>query len=132
MVGLGQVDELEVEGEGAGKLVGGGHAERLHTAQRVLERVGGGGRTRLGGGSPGRWSNSGAGGIGFFGFAAGDSGLAQLLDRLEDRQARLLAQHLAQQHAERAHVAAQRHFLELAGGRLQLGQALRPVGSGPE
>ena len=42
MVGLGEVDELEVEGEGASELVGGRHGERFDTAQGVLERLGGG------------------------------------------------------------------------------------------
>ena len=60
VVGLGQVDELEVEGEGAGEMVGGGQAERLYTAQRVLQRVGGGGRTGLGRGGPGDRAAPGA------------------------------------------------------------------------
>jgi len=66
------------------------------------------------------------------GFAAGDGGAAQVFDGLVEGQAGLLAQDLAQQHAERAHVAAQRSFLQLAGGRLKLGQSLLPVGWGPK
>ncbi len=45
-------------------------------------------------------------------------GAAQVLDRLVEWQARLLAQDFAQQRAERAHVAAQRSFLQLACGGL--------------
>jgi hypothetical protein len=63
---------------------------------------------------------------------AGDGGAAQVFDGLVERQARLLAQDFSQERAERAHVAAQRRFLQLAGGRLKLGQSLRPVGWGPE
>jgi len=37
VVGLGQVDEIEEEGEGARKLVGGGVGERLHAVGRVLQ-----------------------------------------------------------------------------------------------
>jgi hypothetical protein len=59
---------------------------------------------------------------------AAAKGAAQILDRLVERQASLLAQALAQQNAERELVAAQRHFLQLAGGCLKLGQSLRPVG----
>jgi len=35
VVGLGQVDELEEEGEGPRKQVGGGVGERLHAVERV-------------------------------------------------------------------------------------------------
>ena len=56
----------------------------------------------------------------------GDGGLAEFFDALKDGQAGLLAEDFAEQHAERADVAAQRNFLELAGGRLEFGQSLRP------
>ena len=88
----------------------------------MSERVGCGRGARLG-------ATSGSGGVNF---AAGDGGLAKLFDGFEDGHASLLAQDLAEQHAERADIAAKRSFLELAGGRLQLSQALRPVGRGPE
>jgi hypothetical protein len=39
----------------------------------------------------------------------------------------LLAQHLAQQHAQRAHIAAQGRFFQVAGLRFQLRQPLRPA-----
>ena len=95
--------------------------------ESVLERIGGWGGARFGAGGACGWIA-----CGFFGFAAGDGGLAQFFDGFEDGHAGLLAQDLAEQHAERADVAAQRSFLELAGGRLQFGQALRPVGGRPE
>jgi hypothetical protein len=62
----------------------------------------------------------------------GDGGLAKLFDGLEDGDAGLLAQDFAEQHAKRTDVAAERRFLELAGGRLQFRQALRPVWRRPE
>ena len=66
------------------------------------------------------------------GLAAGDGGLAEVFDRVEEGVAGLLAEDFAEQHAEGADVAAQRSFFELAGGRLEFGQALGPVGRGPE
>ena len=39
----------------------------------------------------------------------------------------LFAQHFAQEHAERTHVAAQGSFLQVAGLRFKLGQPLRPA-----
>src|SRR5580698_6537135 len=117
VVGFGEVNQLEVKGEGAGELVSGGFVEGLDAFERVLERVGRSRGARLGA----------AGGSGGVNLAAGDGGLAKLFDGFEDGHASLLAQDLAEQHAERANVAAQRRFLELAGGRLQLSQALRPV-----
>jgi hypothetical protein len=89
----------------------------------VLERVRGSG-SRLGTKRAG--SNSGRA------FAIGYGGLTKLLDGIEDRDAGLLAQDLAEQDAERTDVAAQRRFLELARGRLEFRQTLRPVGRRPE
>ncbi len=135
VVGFGEVDELEVKGEGAGELIGGGFAERFDAAQRVLERVGGQIARSficLGAGGGARRCGAGIGGRSGVHFAVGDGGLAQLFDGLEDGDAGLLAQDFAEQHAEGADVAAQRRFLELAGGRLQFRQALRPVGRRPE
>jgi len=66
------------------------------------------------------------------GIAAGDGGVAQVFDGLVERLARLLVQDLAQQDAERAHVAAQGCFLQVAGGGMKLGQSLLPVGWGPK
>ena len=120
VVGLGEVDELEVEAEGAGELVGGGKVEGCGRGRapagdarwRRLRR-----RLRCCGG---------------FGLATGDGGAAKGFDGVVEWVAGLLAKNLAEQHAERADVAAQGSFLELAGGGLELGQALRPVGWGPE
>jgi hypothetical protein len=67
-----------------------------------------------------------------FGFAAGDGGSAKLFYGFEDGRAGLLAQNFAEQHAKRANVAAQRSFLKLAGGGLEFGEALWPVGGRPE
>ena len=72
----------------------------------MLERV------AVGGGGVGRLALC----VGLRAFAAGDGGPAKLFDGLEDGLAGLLAEDLAEQHAERADVAAQRSFLELAGG----------------
>jgi hypothetical protein len=66
------------------------------------------------------------------GIAAGDGGAAEVFHGLVEVLARLLAKNFAQQDAERAHIAAQGSFLQLAGGRLKLGQSLRPVGWGPK
>ena len=123
MVGFGEVDELEVESEGAGELVGGGFSERADALEGVLERVGGSG-SRLGT----ERTRSDAGGA----LAIGDGSLAKLFDSLEDGIAGLLAEDIAEQHAERANIAAQRRFLELAGGRLEFSETLRPVGRRPE
>ena len=127
VVGFGEVDEFEVESEGAGELVGGGFAEGLDAAQGVLERVGGRGGTGFGGVGANRCAGSSG-----VDLAVGDGGLAEFFDGLVDRHAGLFAEDFAEQHAERADVAAQRSFLKLAGGRLQFREALRPVGWGPE
>ena len=125
VVGLGEVDELEVKAEGTGELVGGRFAEGFDGAQGMLEGIGCGGGARLCAGGAG----GDACGINF---AIGDGGLAELFDGFEDGDAGLLAEDFSEQHAQRADVAAQGSFLELAGGRLEFGQALRPVGRGPE
>ena len=62
-----------------------------------------------------------------FGVAAADRALPQRFDLRKELVAGLLAQHLAQQHAERAHVAAQRRLFQVAGLRFKLGQPLRPA-----
>ncbi len=40
MVGLGEIDELEVKAEGAGELVGGGQVERMDAGERLLQMSG--------------------------------------------------------------------------------------------
>jgi hypothetical protein len=89
----------------------------------VLHRVGRGG-SRLGT----KRARSDPGGA----LAICDGGLAEFFDGLVDRHAGLFTEDFAEQHAERADVAAQRSFLKLAGGRLQFREALGPVGWGPE
>jgi hypothetical protein len=110
MVGLSEIDELEVEGEGAGEQDGALDGERVDQ----LERTGGVARS-------------------FFAVAAGlgvtapDGSLAQRFDMGKEIIAGLFAQDFAEQSAQRAHIAAQGSFFEVAGLRLELGEALRPV-----
>jgi len=62
-----------------------------------------------------------------FGVTAADGALAQRFNVGKQVVAGLLAQHVAKQHAERAHVAAQRSFLQVAGLGFQFRQPLRPA-----
>jgi hypothetical protein len=130
VVGLGQVGELEEEGEDARKLVGGVAGEGLDAVERVLQMLPDQGGLGIAGVRivEGSVVSRGTG----IGFAAADGGAAQVFDGLVEVLARLLAQDFAQQHTERAHGAAQRRFLQLAGGRLKFCQSLRPVGWGPK
>ena len=114
MVGLGQVDQLEVEGEGTGELV---DLERI-----VREEMHG---------SKGQFELL-LRGDGIFFLAPEDAGATEGLYRVEERVAYLLPEHVAQQHAERAHIAAQGDLLQLRGAGLQLGEAIGPVIGGPE
>ena len=61
------------------------------------------------------------------GVAAADGALPQRFNLRKKLLAGLLAQHLAQQRAQRTHVAAQRRFFQVAGLRFKLGQPLRPA-----
>ncbi len=110
MVGFGQIDELEVESKGAREQDGALDGQRVHQFQR------GGGVARGLFGVAAR-----------LGIAAADGALAQRFDLRKKLVAGLLAQHLAQQRAQRAHVAAQRRLFQVAGLRFQLGQPLRPA-----
>ena len=58
---------------------------------------------------------------------APDGALPQRLHFCKKLLAGLLAQHLAQQHAQRPHIAPQRRLLQVAGLRFQLSQPLRPA-----
>ena len=107
VVGLGEVDEFEVEAEGAGELVGGGDVEGCGRAGGIA-------------GGDGRRCAS----VGVVGFAAGDGGAAEGFDGGVEGLAGLLAEDVAEQGAEGADVAAEGSFFELAGGGLQFGQAL--------
>jgi hypothetical protein len=60
-------------------------------------------------------------------FPPADRGLPQFFDLFVQLLPSLLPQHAAQQQPQRAYVAAQRRFLQVAGARLKLGQALRPA-----
>ena len=66
------------------------------------------------------------------GLAAGDGGAAEVFDGVVEGVAGLLAEDFAEEHAEGADVAAEGSFFELAGGGLEFGEALGPVGWGPE
>jgi hypothetical protein len=118
VIGLGEVDELEVEAEGAGELVGGGKVEGVDAGESLLEVSGGG--------------SVGGSGVGGFGLAAGDGDSAKGFDGVEDGRAGLLAENLAEEHAEGADVAAEWGFFEVAGGGFEFGEALGPVLGGPE
>ena len=61
------------------------------------------------------------------GIAAANRALPQRFHLREQLFAGLLAQHLAQQRAQRAHIAPQRRLFQVAGLRLQLRQPLRPA-----
>jgi hypothetical protein len=115
VIGLGEIDEFEIEGEGASELIGGGQAEAFDTTERVRERVGGRSRARLGGGTWRGTAISVRAGV-VDGFAVGDRGLAKLFDGFEDGHAGLLAQNFAEQHAERTDIAAERDLFQVASG----------------
>ena len=61
------------------------------------------------------------------GVTAANGALAQRFNVGKQFFAGLLAQHFAQQHAERTHIASQGGFLQVAGLRLQLLEPLRPT-----
>ena len=110
MIRLRQVDELEVKCKRPREQNGPLHRQRVHQLQRT-RRV----PRRL-----------------FFlaarlGVAPADRPLPQSLDVRKELFARLLAQHLAQQRAQRTHIAPQRSLLQLAGLRFKLRQPLRPA-----
>jgi tRNA-dihydrouridine synthase len=98
VVGLGQVDELEVETKRTRELVGNGKIESADAVERLLEMSGSGGcvcRSALRS----------------FGLAAGDGCAAKGFDGVVKRVPGLFAENLAEKHAERADVAAKRSFL---------------------
>ena len=120
MVGFGEVDEFEVEAEGAGEAVGGGEGvdvgvgEVADLGEGLLEAPGG------------------VGGVGLaVGFAAGDGGAAERFDDVEEGLAGLLFEDFAEERSEGSDVAAEGCFLEFAGGCEEFGEALGPVGGGP-
>ena len=110
VIGLGEIDELEVERKRAGEQDGSLLGQRVHQFER-----GGAVACRLLLIAP------------RLRIAAADGALAQGFHVREEIFAGLLAQHLAEKHAQRAHVAAQRSFFQLAGLGFKLGQPLRPA-----
>ena len=112
MVGLGQVGQLEVDGEGFRKAV------RVRDRQTRDERRGALHRALT------------LGGLGRLALRGGQS--AQFLDRVEQLVARLLSEHRAEQTPERAHVALERRDLLLAVTRRQLRQTLALVFNLPQ
>ena len=110
MVGLRQVDELKVKSKGARQQNRPLRSKLVHHLQRA-------------GGIPrGLFVPSAR-----LGVAPADRTLPQRLHFAKQLFARLLAQHLAQQHAQRTHIAPQRRLFQVAGLRLQLRQPLRPA-----
>jgi hypothetical protein len=104
MVGFRQVNELEIEGEGAGEQDGAFDGKRMHQVE----------------------GDSGVTGSLFmvamsFRVAAADGALAQRLHMGEEIVAGLLAQDLAEQGAERTHIAAQRGFFQVTGIGFEFG-----------
>ena len=106
MVGLGQVDELEVKGEGARQAIGLHSVQRLDAAQCARE-----------------WLSR----LAILGFAAANGDLPQLFHFAKELLARLLAQDLAQKHAQRTDVAPQRRLFDVARAGFQFSQTKGPV-----
>ncbi len=67
-----------------------------------------------------------------FGLAACDGGATERLDGFVERVPGLLAEYFAEEHAEGADVAAEGSLFELAGGSLEFGETLGPVGWRPQ
>ncbi len=111
MVGLGQVDELEVKRKGARQAISLGQVERAYAAQGRSKRLRGFCRRIRS----------------LLGFAAADGNLPQLFHLGKKRLAGLLAQNLAEQHAQRANVAPQGRLFDVARARFEFSQAKRPI-----
>ncbi len=105
VVGFGEIDELEVEGEGASDLIG-----RSGVLSVGIE----------------------AGEVGLALVAAHDGRLAEHLDRLVDPGSGLLAEDLSEQGSEGTDVAAEGCGFEVAGGGEKFGEAVRPGGGIPQ
>ena len=127
VVGLREIDELEVEAEGACELVGGGQVVRVgvNAFESLVEVVASG---WIGLAADGCVSLA-AGWI--VGLAAGNRRAAQGLDGIVERRARLLAEDFAEQHAERPDVSAEGSFLGPGGTGLEFGETVGPGGWSP-
>src|SRR5271155_1712630 len=110
MVGLGKIDELKVKRKRASKQNGALGGKRVYQFQR-------------GSGVTSGLVLAVAG----FGVAPSDGALAQRLNVGEQVVPGLLTQHIAEQRAERTHVAAQRSFFQVAGLGFKFSQSLRPT-----
>ena len=110
MVRLRQVDQFEIKRKGPRQQNGPLHRQRMHQFER---------RSRMARSlvmlSPRLF------------VAPPDRALPQRLHMREEIHARLFAQHLAQQHAQRTNIAPQRSLLQLPRLRLQLRQPQRPT-----
>ena len=110
MVGLRQVNQLKVESECACQQHGAFHRKRVDQRQRASPLT-----------------------VRLFVLAVGlrvappDRALPQRFHVDKQLFAGLLAQHLAEQHPQRTHIAPQRSFFQVAGLRFQLRQPLRPT-----
>ena len=125
VIGLGEIDELEVEGEGAGEVVGAGEVsgEGVDGLEDVQKGWCGGAGIGCGAG------------LGFglgFGFAEADGVAAEGLDGFKESGSGLLAEDLAEQGTEGPDVAAEGCGLELGAAGLELGEAVGPAAGGPE
>jgi hypothetical protein len=110
VIGFGKINEFEVKGEGTSEENG------ARDRKRTDEIEGSGG---LRGGFFGVTPE--------FGVAAADGVLAEGFDLFVKVVTILLAEHFAEEHAERAHVAAKGNLLEIAGPGFEFGQPLRPA-----
>ncbi len=110
VIGLGQIDEFEVEGEGAGEVIRLIDAKAVYVKDCLLHEQFGFGDV--------------AGGLRF---AAANGGLAELFDMSVEALAFLLPQHIAEQHAEGANIAAQGSFLQIADAGFQFSETSGPV-----
>jgi hypothetical protein len=115
VVGLGEIDELEIKPEGAGKLIGSGEFKRADSVKSLLQMRG-----------------RGIGIILRVGLTAGDGSAAKRFDSFVDGVASLLAQDAAKEGAERANIAAKRCFFQVSSRCLEFSKALRPVRRSPK
>jgi hypothetical protein len=110
VVGFSEVDELEVESEGAGKQDGALDRERVKQVECDGGMAGGFFRVAM-----------------RLGITTADGALTQGFDVSEQVVAGLLAEDLAKEDAEGTDIATQRGFFQVAGLRFEFGEAMRPA-----
>ena len=115
VVGLGEVDEFEVEAEGTGKPVCRGKVEGGDAGDGLLEL---------------RCRGVCSAAVG--GLATGDGGAAKVFNGLVERLSGLLAEDVAKESPEGADVAAEGGFLEVGSVGLKLCEAVGPACGGPK